>query len=125
MPGLFGVLTPPSAQLAFWTILFWNSPEQSVFVAHDDNDFLMLLWPDSVYLSIEIPVRKPLKSHETAVKRLLNGVCCRLGGVARVKNTETLSWKDNIVELRRTGADICVGTVERLAAGPEEHTAQN
>ena len=88
MPGLAGVLTPPSAQLAFWTISFRNSPNRTVLVAHDDTGFLLFLWSDSVYLSIEIPVRKQLKSHETAVKRLLNGNCCRLGGVARVKNTE-------------------------------------
>ena len=85
MTGFSGVLTPPSAQLAFWIILFRNSPDQTVLVAHGDTGFLLFLRSDSVYLSIEIPVRKQLKSYETAVKRLLNVVRCRLGGVARVK----------------------------------------
>ena len=88
MTGVSGVLTPPSALLAFWSISFRNSSDQTVLVAHDDTGFLLQLWPDSIYLSIEIPVRKHRKTQETAVKRLLNGVCCRLGGVARIKNTE-------------------------------------
>ena len=73
---------------AFWTISFRNSPNRTVLVANDGTGFLLFLWPDSIYLSIEIPVRKQLKSYETAVKSLMNGNCCRLGGVARVKNTE-------------------------------------
>ena len=125
MPGLSGVLTPPSGQLACWTISFRNSFNQTVLVAHDDTGFLLLLWPDSVYLSIEIPVRKQLKSHETAVKRLLDGVCCRLGGVARVKNTENPFVEGQNCRIKKDrsrymrGGGGAIGRRARGTHGPE------
>ena len=39
-----------------------------MLIFHGDTGFLLLLWIGSTYLSIGIPVRKQLKSHNATVK---------------------------------------------------------
>ncbi len=54
-------------------------------LGHDYAGFLLLLWIDSTYLSIGIPVRKQRKSHKTAVKHLLERHSLSSKGEARAK----------------------------------------
>ena len=79
------VLTPTNAKLAHCMSLSLCCQSSSDFVGHDDTGFLLLLWIDSTYLSIGIPVRKQRKSHKTAVKHLLERHSLSSKGEARAK----------------------------------------
>lgn len=83
--GVLRDLTPTLHQLVHCMSLSLCCQSSSDFVGHDGTGFLLLLWIDSTYLSIGIPVRKQRKSHETAVKHLLERHSLSSKGEARAK----------------------------------------